>query len=295
MLTLTLLVMQRGKYDAVTQKGHLPVLIPTSAEQREGWTTFTQELGPPESVRMLKNSDLKNARKHLTEWEAQHLHAIIALIQALQKPADSIALTRATEAVTKAHELQRVQRSDRRLTAGLDPKAEADLGHALAHLIGLPPQQAIEHFERLRPGPRASQDPRWLLSYEVSMELDDARLVLWWSEDGLKPAIWCREMRTGFYARALLSVVGAKGLRICPHCGEPFLQERSDQDYCSVAHREAHRVARWRSQRKKAAISKGSKGGCLKPSQRQAKLKWWNREGKVRKAQERARKKESRK
>ena len=127
------------------------------------------------------------------------------------------------------------------------------------------------------------------------MELGDARLVLWWSEDGLKPAIWCREMRTGFYARALLSVVGAKGLRICPHCGEPFLQERSDQDYCSVAHREAYRVARWRSQQKKAPISKGSKGGRLKPSQKQAKLEWWNGEGKLRKAQERARKKESRK
>ena len=79
-----------------------------------------------------------------------------------------------------------------------------------------------------------------------------SQLVLWWTGVRFTPAIWCYDMKTAFYVRALLG----KGLRICPHCSEPFPQKRPDQNYCSVAHREAHRVARWRLQQKQKATGK---------------------------------------
>ncbi len=79
-------------YDNVTQQFSLPVLIPATAEQQEGVATFEQELGAPAPVRRFKDSDLKDAAKHMTEAEALHFHAVIALTHALQNPSDTIAL-----------------------------------------------------------------------------------------------------------------------------------------------------------------------------------------------------------
>jgi len=75
--------------------------------------------------------------------------------------------------------------------------------------------------------------------------------VLWWTNKTFRPALWCPTMKIAFYARALLG-----GIRICPHCDGLFFQDRPDQNYCSVAHREAHRVARWRLQQKKKTTGK---------------------------------------
>jgi len=47
-----------------------------------------------------------------------------------------------------------------------------------------------------------------------------SQLVLWWTGVRFTPAIWCYDMKTAFYVRALLG----KGLRICPHCSESFLR-----------------------------------------------------------------------
>ena len=69
-----------------------------------------QELEAPKFVRRLKNDDLRNAKKHMTGADAQKFNATIALMQALRKPGDSIALTRAADALKKADELQKLQR-----------------------------------------------------------------------------------------------------------------------------------------------------------------------------------------
>lgn len=251
MLLLTVLYMQRGKYDTVTQQFSLPILIPATAAQQEGVATFQQELGAPAPVRRFKDSDLKDAAKHMTAGDAQHFHAVVALTRALQNPSDTIALRNANVAFEEAYRLRRTE-----------PNSFAELGEdfaiALGRAIGAPPQEAVEILDRKRPGPRAASDPRWMLSYAVSEGLStSSQLVLWWTGVRFTPAIWCDEMKTAFYVRALLSAVGGKGLRICPHCGEPFVQKRPDQDYCSVAHREAHRVARWRAAKTKQRKKKG--------------------------------------
>lgn len=241
-------MMQRARYDTVTEK--LPVLVPASEKEMEGWATFLPEIGSPDRVRTLKDDDLCNPQKHLNEIEVLHFSAVLALSRALDNVADTIALKNAHEKLEKAQQLHLSK--DRRLSTGVSEDAMQRMGAALAHLTGLPPQEAIAHFEGIRPGKRAREDLRWLLSYEISKVLDEARFVLWYPGNALKPAIWCPSIRVAFYVHALLSVAGGKGLRICPHCSKAFLQERPDQNYCSIAHREAHRVARWRFKKKQA-------------------------------------------
>lgn len=239
--------MRRDRYNPVTPDFRLPILIPSIPEEQEGVATFESEFGPPKPVRMFKNSDLKNARKHLSQSEAQGFYAVVALTQGLQNPADSIALGKAKAAFDEWHRLQQDEPS---IFSPGDPGYEV-FANGLARIIGLPPEEAIAVFDGKRPGPRAAADPRWLLSYQISQALSsDAHLVLWCTGTRLTPAIWCEDVKTAFYVRALLNVTGGKGLRICPHCSEPFLQERPDQNYCSIAHREAHRVARWRARHK---------------------------------------------
>ncbi len=253
MLLLTVPVMQRGVYDHVTKQSSLPVLIRATAGQQEGVATFEPELGAPIPVRRFKDSDLKDAANHMTEAEARHFHAVIALAHALQDPSDTIALRKANAAFDEAYRLRRAE-----------PTTFAKLGEdfaiALGRAIGAPPQEAAEIYDRKRPGPRAASDPRWMLSYAVSEGLGiSSQLVLWWTGVRFTPAIWCYDMKTAFYVRALLSAVGGKGLRICPHCSKPFVQKRPDQDYCSIAHREAHRVARWRAAKVKPPREKGGR------------------------------------
>lgn len=251
MLRLTLMLMQRDSNDTVTQKKTLPVLIASSPEAQEGVATFQQELGV-QPVRTFRNEDLKGIKKHLSESEVQHFRAVIALKEALKNRSDTIALENALDILRKAYELRQAEPQ-----LGASYTKEAAQG--FAKLIGLPPQEALKHLQFLRAGPRASQDPGWLLSYELSTALWDARFVLWWTNGAFRPAVWCPDMRTAFYARALLDVVGGKGIRICPHCGDLFIQDRPDQNYCSVAHREAHRVARWRLQQKQKTTGKKEK------------------------------------
>lgn len=253
MLCLTLMLVQRDRNNAVTsRKKTLPVLIAASPEAQEGVATFQQELGAPQPVRTFLNEDLKDIKKHLSESEVQHFRAVIALREALKKRTDAIALENALGHLRKAYQVRQAEPQ-----FGASYTNEAAQG--FAKLIGLPPQEALKHLQFLRPGPRASKDPGWLLSYELSTVLWEVQFVLWWNDQTFRPALWCPNMKTAFYARALLDVVGGKGIRICPHCGDLFSQDRPDQDYCTVAHREAHRVARWRLQQKKKATGKKEK------------------------------------
>jgi hypothetical protein len=248
MLVLTLLLMQRDRYNTVTaKKDMLPVLIASSPEAQEGLATFQQELGV-QPIRTFRDKDLSsNLKKHLSESEVQHFLAVIGLKEALKKRTDTIALENALGHLRKAYELRKAEPQ-----FGRSFTNEAAQG--FAKLIGLPPQEALKHLQFLRPGPRASEDPGWLLSYEFSTVLWEVQFVLWWNNQTFRPALWCPSIKTAFYARALLG-----SIRICPHCGQLFPQHRPDQKYCSVRHREAHRVARWRLQQKQKATGKKEK------------------------------------
>jgi hypothetical protein len=252
--------MQRGRMNTVTEEAKLSVLIPCPPSEAEGFATFAPEDGKPQAVRAFRNADLKNAKKHLPGNTGRRFTAVMKLKRALENPDDPISEEESLRALAEADHLLR-SGPESPLRAAIPPDVPENLvedvtagklaGHALI--------EKLEHFWGLRPGPRASKDPGWLLSYVISMELREARLVLWWKGKTFRPALWCPDMKTAFYARVLLDVVGGKGFRMCPHCGAWFVQDRADQTYCSVAHREAHRVARWRAQQKLKATEKGKR------------------------------------
>ncbi len=93
-------------------------------------------------------------------------------------------------------------------------------------------------------------DPELLISRAVSRHLTvGVSLGMWISEDGVRPAIYCGLPQAALAAKLLLGLGKGRGLAVCPYppCGKVFEQKkRSDQEYCTIAHREAHRVARWR-------------------------------------------------
>jgi hypothetical protein len=260
MLLIMLIVMQRGRINTVTD---FPVLIPANANEQEGFATFLWEIGPLQPVRAMRNSDLKGASRVMSEQEAKHFSAVMMLRHALGSRLDPLALKKASELLRDAYGLKRKEHAAVR--ADGSNWEDSDFARALASISEFASsKEALEVYEGLRPGPRASADARWLLSYEVSTALHGARLVLWWNKGRFLPAVWCRNMKTAFYARALLDIVGTKSFRVCPFCGGLFQQRRPDQEYCSISHREAHRVARWRASQKLKLKRGGHKRGTRK-------------------------------
>ena len=229
----------------------MPVLISCPPAKQEGVATFQMELGSPQPVRTFTLEEVLDARRRLSTVDRQHFYAVIALKQALTASTDALAMDKAMTMLRRAYDLRKAMPQ-----IGSSPP---ELAEGLSKLMGLPPAEALAHWDGLRPGRRASRDPKVLLSYELSTSLREAQFVLWWNDLAFQAALWCPNLKTALYARALLDIVGGKGIRICPHCSELFIQSRGDQSYCTVAHREAHRVARWRNEQKLKAIEEASK------------------------------------
>jgi hypothetical protein len=135
-------------------------------------------------------------------------------------------------------------------------------------------KNALLEFRKLRSGEglayqvakRLVQDPDYVpdtLVYDVSRQLDGVRLVLWKKMPNRKLGLglFCPNLGVAFWIHSLLSALGtAKGFRICPKCGNVFLQARPDQDYCSIRCRESHRLERWRAKKKLKGHSKKTVG-----------------------------------
>ena len=249
--------MTRDSNNAVTGESNLALLVPASAREMEGFATFGPEDGRPQPVRAFRDADLEKASKHLPGLNLQRWIAVMKLKKALERPDD---LTAQQDAVCELNRFDELIRGgdENPLRSKFPPEVPKSLVYDFAHDKYSPQVmiELMEHHLGLRPGPRARKEPAWLLSYVLSMELREARLVLWWIKQSFKPALWCPDMKTAWYARALLGVVGGKGFCKCPQCGVLFVQDRPDQVYCKVSHRESHRVARWRAQQKRTGPEK---------------------------------------
>jgi hypothetical protein len=250
MLSLTLLPMQRVRINTVTD---FAVLIPCDPKNQDGLATFLPELATPQPVRVVTEADFKSgprvkeALSAMWDYERKQFNAISALLTALQKK-DRLAIVRARGFVTKALALKR--EGDRKL--GITPAQEDDqeFGRILIRAFGLRPGQEKEAIQRwcgYRRGPRAETNDIWLLSQLMSEALDSVRLVLWSSEKQFRPALYCPELKAAVYTFLLMKIAAGRGWGVCPYCGQFFVQKRSNQNYCTIAHREAHRVARWRA------------------------------------------------
>jgi|SRR6266481_6772435 len=161
----------------------------------------------------------------MSEQEAKHFAAVMMLRKALGPRPDQLALASANALLQQSYELKR--RENERLRPRPPNWEETDFARALATISESGSSKAaMEIYEGLRPGPRASADPRWLLSYEVSQALWEVRLVLWWNKERFLPAVWCPSLKTAFYARALLDTVGTKSFRVCAYCGNHLGRQR---------------------------------------------------------------------
>ncbi len=236
MLVLTLLLMQRGMYDTVT----LPVLIPCVFYKQEGVATFlpVDKSGAPEPVRAFTSADLNRKSKErpfraMTNSELDVFNAICGLIQGLEKK-DQFEISRAHA----------------KFVGGFGQREIEDRSEQ---------EQDVEGLFARAFSPEGN--PKSMLSLKLSQALASVRLVLWESGHGLQPALYCPDPKSALYTFVLMSIFARKKrLSLCPFCGEFFVPGRPDQTYCSVAHREAHRVARWRAAKRSKSKKKTKRG-----------------------------------
>jgi hypothetical protein len=262
------MLMQRRYINTVTE---FPVLVPCAPKDQDGLATFLTELSNTQPVRVVTEADfssnsrrLKLALSAMWDYEREQFKAIIALLSALQSD-DKLAIARARGFVAQALALKR--EGDKKL--GLIPAREddVDFGRILIAAFGLQPGQekeAIQRWSGYRRGPMAESDDKWLLSQLMSEALEPVRLVLWWTGDRFGPALYCPEPKAALYTFILMKIAVGRGWGVCPYCGQFFVQKRSDQNYCTVAHREAHRVARWREGRASQSKKRRGQNGTRK-------------------------------
>jgi len=191
-------------------------------------------------------------------YERKHLLAFRMWIEAHGKK-DLLAMKHAEEALREALRLRRQQNHRAGISSG-----DAEMERILRKYYRLAEgqeQEAIARYDGYSVGRRAAGEIRLLMSEEISKALESVRLVLWFSPAGFRIALYCPHVKTALYVFCLLSFVSGAGIAVCPKCGKLFQQQRSNQNYCSIEHREAHRVARWRAAKRSAlAKKKGAYG-----------------------------------
>jgi hypothetical protein len=241
MVLITLLIVKRSNNNTVTD---VPVLIPCPRNEQEGLATFLGESGyENQPVRILTDADLEKGSKNqplreMWDTERKLFAGLVNLLDGLREK-DQLAITRARERLIDAIALR----------DGV--VVHPDMAKATSNMPRLKPGQTEKiALELSTLGPRSSANEKWLLSTYFSEALDSVRLVLWWSGTQFRPALYCPDLKSALYTFVLMRVVAGRGWGVCPFCGLFFVQIRSDQNYCSIAHREAHRVARWRAAKK---------------------------------------------
>ena len=240
-------------YETVTD---FPILIPCDEKEQDGWATFLGIVGPKggfQPVRAFTDADLTpKSRKHplrsMSDPERQLFTAIVGLSRGLEKK-DRLAVKHARKMLIEA-----VARKN-----NIVP--DADLLKAVSAMRGLNRDEIELAALELSTLTVGEEDEPRLLSSRVTAALASVRLVLWWSGSRFHPALYCPDGQSALYTYLLMRTSARQGCGVCPYCGIFFLKSRPDQSYCSVAHREAHRVARWRAAkvRKSKASKKGRK------------------------------------
>lgn len=220
--------MSRDRYKTVTSKESFVLLIPASADAAVGEATFLSETSPdlPAFVRPVSANDIKSAARSLKGNEALQFDALLALKGGLETQ-DALVIAGAVERVERvysAHQKTLVQYGWSR-----------------------------EFIDAIRPGPKGLKHPARHFSFAISRIVGNLNtsLVLWWNAGRFYPAIFCIDKATALYVQTFfIAPTSGTGFRICPHCHNQFHQDRPNQDYCCPAHRDAHRVARFRNAKK---------------------------------------------
>ena len=226
-----------------------------------GEATFDMEFGTPQHVRTVSLIELKASAVEMKGSEGDRFFALLSLRGALESE-DELALEGAKGRLKRAFQLRGTE-SPRNVST--NPETDRHFAEMLAKYVGMAPVESLEYLEGLGPGPGADRDPARLLSYEISEEVGfpNARIALWYVNGSFRPAIYCADKKTALYIHTFfIAPAGGLGFRICPYVNcekREFFQDRPNQDYCCPAHRDAHRVARWREQKKVLATHMGNR------------------------------------
>lgn len=248
--------MKRDRYKTVTNKESFALLVEAvPPETPMGEATFGIEIGPATPVRPVKLKELIDTGRNMKGLDGKEFFALLFLRGALEAR-DDLALAKAEERLQEVHRLKERDHASRQLPQNGESRRK--FGELMAPSIGLPPEESLKHYEGLRPGPRAMKNPSWLLSQEVSRAVAVwAQVALWWVNGRFVPAIYCSGLSRNYAMKIALYIHtffiapnGEIGFRVCPYCTDIFWQDQSNQDYCCPAHRDTHRVARWRNEKK---------------------------------------------
>lgn len=250
--------MQRSKGKAVTRRNGLPILVPCKeGEKADGLMTFGADLNP---IKIFRDEDYEAAFDGLGIDGQKILSRLHLIRQGIRKDETFEKLRTHAESIFPFGDLHKAFR------ATIDWSAPGPrVGKVTVS------QKALLH------GFVCSADPFVALSTMVSASLAEASLVFWWKGKPPKrgwiigtgiegkpvreyqremerrdrgkfmPAIFCLSTKSALYAYLFF---GSGSAAICPECQATFKRKRPDQTFCSPAHRDAHRVRRWRKRRR---------------------------------------------
>lgn len=249
------MLVQRDHIKAVTAP--VAILLPCGLGEGDGLATFQKQFAAPQSVKQVKRDDfvsragMGKVLATMSDDDREKFRAVADLTVALKRN-DELAVARARAHVERAYAL--LEASDQRI--GIVPARESDLefGRVLIRLFGLEAgneRDAIRRWNGYAHDPKTEADYRWLLSQLMTEALSSVQVVLWWNEKEFRPALYCPDSQSALYTILLTQIAGGQGWGVCPFCGQPFIQKRPDQTYCTIEHREAHRVARWREKKRR--------------------------------------------
>jgi hypothetical protein len=249
--------MKRVRYEAVTNKESFVLLVPSSAEDANGEASFAREYGYSVLVRAVSLAEIRKTGMNMRGIDGDLYLALLTLRGALEAR-DGLVLVKAEERLEmfyQKRELEHASRQSRKFD-----ERRRKFSESIAPSIGLSAEESLKHWDGLRPGPKAKHDLHRRLSYEVSERVRLIQTALWWAKEDFRPAIYCMDVETAVYVHTFfIAPTGGIGFRICPYCTTQFFQDRPNQDYCCPAHREAHRVARWRHEQKQKVEAKEDK------------------------------------
>jgi hypothetical protein len=205
----------------------LPVLIAVdSAKEADGWgTSFPPDRTESMAVHVVTDDDIDTRLR--TIFRPEELPLFVGAIELKQAYAakDELALQRASEKVRP-------------------------------WIVGFAPPEEFEVKLKTRDGRALSlkshgqkwNATRWNYSGLMADMFQNARMVIWFSEkeERFSPALYCPDWKTAAFVMTFLGRI-----RVCPKCSTIFIPSADNVDYCSPAHREAHRVARWRDRKKR--------------------------------------------
>jgi hypothetical protein len=184
----------------------LPILVDAGREQPDGWCFFRAAA----SVRL-------QAVRNMAHDEAK----------------------RVAHSTKESRDLRHVLNKLRNAYSSRDGRRLLEIVEELRPWMWKPPK-GVRVLEKL-------DDPlgvaRQLFSELMSMELIEARLVVWWTVRGrmLSPAIYCPNQDTALFVRFAM-----QDYRLCPKCGTSFVPTSQRQVYCKPSHGIAHRTQRSR-------------------------------------------------